>query len=431
MTSSPISIRRCGHKLFLMRLFLGSPPRICALLLAAAALARAADPVVEDLFRKARDKVLDNARRMPRYTCVENISRAQYQPSRGRKPSSCPSIIAARRNLKSPGELVWRDRLRLDVAVVDGGEMFSWAGAGKFETHDLDRLVGGGASGSGDFGSFLAGVFGNETDAVRYLGLQNSLALFEYNVPIEKSSYRYHTNGPEKKIGFGGTFSLDPSNADVEQLVVATDQFAPGDAACRVEHVMNYQRVKIGDGDFLLPEVSAMNVVYQAGAESRNETHYSDCREYVGESTIRFDEVDPAAAPATAKAGLQPLPPKVRLRIGLSKPIDLANTAAGDEVTGIVLQANERVHGRILRLRQYLSPLPRWVIAIRFDTIERGGFEQPITLKPLDDGDRPARFRGPMLPRSVTERPEGAGVFIFSERNLVLDQKFQSEWETL
>ena len=40
------------------------------------------------------------------------------------------------------------------------------------------------------------------------------------------------------------------------------------------------------------------------GSETVNETRYSDCREYVGESTIRFDDVDAESGPAAAKAAL-------------------------------------------------------------------------------------------------------------------------------
>src|SRR5580658_6120654 len=172
---------------------MGVALRSCALLLAVATAASTADPEAEELLKQARVKVLDNARRMPRYTCVETISRTQYQPPDS--PSTCQALVAMRRLMPTRGALMLRDRLRLDVAVVDGGEMFSWAGAGKFETHEIDKLVGGGASGSGEFGSFLAGVFGNAPDAIRYAGLSNSLALFEYNVPVAKSNYRYQIKG--------------------------------------------------------------------------------------------------------------------------------------------------------------------------------------------------------------------------------------------
>ena len=92
---------------------------------------------------------------------------------------------------------------------------------------------------------------------------------------------------------------------------------------------------------------------------------------------------------------------------------------------GNLAKANDHFHGRILRLEQNMTPSPRWIVAIRFDTIERRGIEQPIALKPVDDG-----VRGKAKPE-VVDRPEGAGVFIFVQHgNFVLDQKFHSEWET-
>jgi hypothetical protein len=76
-----------------------------------------------------------------------------------------------------------------------------------------------------------------------------------------------------------------------------------------------------------------------------------------------------------------------------------------------------------------MEPSPVWIIALRFDTIERNGAEQPIALKPLDDGDRSnPRIQ---VARGGMDRPEGAGVFVFAAHgNIVLDQRFRSEWET-
>src|SRR5580698_2143748 len=95
----------------------------------------------------------------------------------------------------------------------------------------------------------------------------------------------------------------------------------------RVEDTMDYHRVKIGDGEFLLPESSKMNILFFDGKESRNETHYSDCREYA--------------------------------------------------------RANDLVHGRILRLEQFVSPSPRWVVEIRFNRIEHNGVEQALDVRPV------------------------------------------------
>ena len=189
---------------------------------------------------------------------------------------------------------------------------------------------------------------------------------------------------------------------------------------------MDYHRVKIGSGNFMLPEVTTMDVVFRNGGASHNETVYSDCREFAGETTIRFDDVDTSGKAAPVNAALPPLPARTGLHIGLEKPIDTSAAAAGDEVAGVLIEdaknkaahKNDRVHGRILRLEQVMGATPHWIVAIRFDTIERNGQTQPVLLRPLNDGP-------------AAQRPQGAGVFIFPGRgDVVIDAKFQSQWET-
>jgi hypothetical protein len=208
-------------------------------------------------------------------------------------------------------------------------------------------------------------------------------------------------------MGYHGTILVDPADGDLEQLVVEPDGFPQNDPVCMVRHEMDYTRVKIGSGNFMLPEVSSMDALYHSGAETLNTTHYSDCREYVGESTIHFDDVDTPETAAAAKIPLQPLPPKTKLSIALTTPINTELAAAGDAVDGVVLKSGYKVHGRILRLQQILVPTPKWYLEMRFDRMERNGVEQPVSLRQL------------------------SAPFVFNERgNMVLDQKFRSDWET-
>ena len=408
------------------------------LMLASAALA--ADPATQQLFEQVRDKVLDNTRRVPRYTCVQAIDRNQYRPQYDARPAGCEAIIGARRKLLSPGYLTWHDRLRLDVAVLNGRETFSWAGARQFETTDIEQLTESGSSGTGDFASFLSAVFGQETTRISILREDKSptdLAfLFGFDVPIDASHYVYrsHGTGEQRAIGYHGTFLVDERLAELKRLTVEATPFPADEVMCRVEDVMDYHRVKIGDGDFLLPETSKMTVLFNDGQESQNETRYSGCREYGAESSISFDDTTPGASSADLKTTAQrKLPPNLRLQIGLKSPIHSETAAAGDEIAAVILhdvkdvaRANDIVHGRILRLEQFMLQTPRWVMAMRFNRIEHNGVERPLDLMPMDDGYRP---RGRAI---LTERrPAGGGVFIFPQLgNLVLDQKFHSEWET-
>lgn len=434
---------------------------IAGLILLTALAALTADTPAQRLFDRLRGKVLDDMVKVPRYTCVETVTRHQYRPQVPLRATTCAGVITARAALTSPGVLTWHDRLRLDVAVGADSEMFSWAGARAFDTKDLDTLTASGSSGSGDFASFLGSVFGGAAEHFVYQGEKDTplgrLTMFEYNVPLAKSHYSYRTgNGAKGITGYHGAFYAIPATAELRRLVVEATEFASGNV-CRVLDTMDYQRAKIGSGDYILPEVSRMEVLYTDGEESQNETHYSGCHEFTGESTIRFDDPDePNSAAAEAKAELQALPPKTHIRVRIDPPIDSLIAAAGDPITGVVesevkqkgkvlVRTSDRLHGRVLRLEQFMFPDPHWLVAIRFDSIERDGVEQPVSLKPADDGDRtgqrvqqtpglgrrgaPTMSTAAALP--TPERPPGGGVFILpGTGNLVLDRKFHSEWET-
>jgi len=209
---------------------------------------------------------------------------------------------------------------------------------------------------------------------------------------------------------------------------------------------MDYAYLKIGAGDFLLPSRAGMTVLYRNGEESQNEKRYSNCREFTGTSTLIFDdpaETDPRSE--QTKTALKALPPKTRVRVRIDPPISTETAAAGDTITGVVerdvhqkgqvlVHTTDKLRGRILRLEQFMVPEPRWIVAIRFEAIERDGIEQPMIFAPLDDGDRtrlPRTSRRGQAQPVIPERPRGAGVFVFSDLGrLVLDQKFHSEWET-
>lgn len=435
-------------------------PALCALgLLAGTAAFTAAfadDPPPQVLFDRVREKILNNVARVPRYTCVETITRRAHHPQYGFRPSNCAQLISAREQLSSPGILVWHDRLRLDVAVGKDSEMFSWAGASAFETSAMGDLAGTGAIGSGAFSSFLLSIFGKDADKFRYVGERDiplgHLSTFEFEVPQAKSHYEYHLgNDASQIIGYHGSFYVVPATADIRRLEVVADRF-PSGQACRVIDTMDYTTIKIGSGDFTLPAVSTMDVLYATGDEAVNETHFSGCREYVGESKIIFDDPTDTASPAAAaRAALKALPPKTRIRVKIDPPLDTENAAAGDPITGVVehdvkekgqvlVRTTDRLHGRILQLEQNMFPTPKWTVTIRFDSIERDGVIEPMSFKPLDDGDRspgPISYGGrrsmPTQQAAATpvKRPAGAGVFILpGEGNIRLDQKFHSEWET-
>ena len=90
--------------------------------------------------------------------------------------------------------------------------------------------------------------------------------------------------GPDRTIGYHGSFLVDPAATELKRLTIVADAFPAGEAACMVEDTMDYHRVKIGNGDFLLPEAATMDVLFNEGIESVNEISYP---------RLRFDAIHP------------------------------------------------------------------------------------------------------------------------------------------
>jgi hypothetical protein len=77
------------------------------------------------------------------------------------RPKSCDTMLARRKQADFQGRLKLSstDWLRLDVAYAGGSEIYSWAGASKFEEGELDQLVPEGATGTGPFAAMLLAIF--------------------------------------------------------------------------------------------------------------------------------------------------------------------------------------------------------------------------------------------------------------------------------
>src|ERR1035438_1243285 len=117
------------------------------------------DPV--EVLMRLRDQVVERGERIPNHTCVEAIERDRYEPVTGRAPKSCDTLLARRKqaDFQKRLKLSSTDWLRLDVAYAGGSEIYSWAGARKFEEGELEDLVPEGATGTGPFATMLLAIF--------------------------------------------------------------------------------------------------------------------------------------------------------------------------------------------------------------------------------------------------------------------------------
>jgi hypothetical protein len=108
------------------------------------------DPDV--MLARTESRILADVARLPRYVCVQTITR-HYYASPTHSPGSCKQIIAEHDKRTHELKISGWDRLRLEVAVAGSNEIYSWVGAAKLGQTSLEEIAGQGPLGSGDFGS--------------------------------------------------------------------------------------------------------------------------------------------------------------------------------------------------------------------------------------------------------------------------------------
>src|SRR5689334_2912584 len=104
---------------------------------AAANALPAAPPAEDALLTRAQERIQNMLKRVPRYTCSVAIARKFYEPTLVRRPASCAELLSWK--LLNTYGLTYAsiDRLKLDVAIADEREIFSWHGAETFDSRGL------------------------------------------------------------------------------------------------------------------------------------------------------------------------------------------------------------------------------------------------------------------------------------------------------
>ena len=351
----------------------------------------ATDP--QTLFLQARQKIVYTLQQLPKYLCTETIERTTFRPDLTR-PMSNSCAAATKAKLRKATS----DRLRLDVAVSNSGEMYSWAGESRFDDRSLAELAGHGATLTGTFSAFLVAIFETDAATFHYHGKVEDdgreLIEFSYRVPVERSTYKIGSEANHAIVGYEGTFQIDPNSSDLARLIIRTDQFPKAiNGLCEFETTLTYAPVKIKDSEFQLPKDSQLEVKVYDGSESANRTVFSGSHEFVGESTLRFDALpeDSKARPRNIADMALHLSAGIRLTLVLTQPIDTGTAAAGDTFkglltseindteTGIVIPKGAAVTGRVLQLeRRYLPNLQNLPVGLTLETIEWQGVAAPF-----------------------------------------------------
>ncbi len=342
------------------------------------------------------------------------------------------------------------DRLRLEVAIVENGNVYSWVGASRFEGDEaLEKLAGRGPLGTGDFGLFLDEIFRSALLTFRGDEIVDGRPFlkFSYDVPIGRSGYKINIHEGWVRTAYSGTFRLDADSTDIASLTVRTAELPPASNACQAISEVDYGRALIHDRMILVPRETRLHAINPDGTQTRSVSTYANCREYASKSRMLF-QAPPSGAEAGGEASAgappNPLPEGVHLDTRIVTPIDSDTAWAGDAIEAVLRSplrdkkhkiaapAGARLHGRLVRFGHISEPVEHFEIAVQLESIEINGQTVPL---------RAALYYGSKVmteiiisrsPSSTArdDRAAGIGTFDFRVEHLRLKQ-LDSEWITL
>lgn len=257
------------------------------------------------LLERIRAHAIEQLVRQPAYTCLETVNR---------------------RHETAAGELLVEDTIRVEVAIVDGKEMYSWPGSPEFDSAEATELVRSGTFASGNFGLYPRLVFyGNEARFTPQ-GEQR----FDFKVNRDVSGFHIQTAAGDTVLGFHGYFLFNPATLDLAALQIVADDLTEASGIQHAQDYVEYERVEFTGERFLLP-ARAVSRVGNGRFTDENRVAFSQCRKFGGESVLLDEPPEESAVTETTETREIDLPSGIELQVALPS-IDLSQAAVGDVV---------------------------------------------------------------------------------------------------
>ncbi len=392
------------------------------------------------LLAKAARNLKDAAGAQRRYACEASVTRERFGPTEG----------------SAAGRLLTSERLRVEVAVFGGRQMFAWPGDGSFRYERLDEMVGSGASGTGEFGPFAAS-FLTESDpasvrlkwVVRHGG--EEVAEYGYRVRASRSHYEVVIGrGERERTGYEGSLFVDAATGGLRRIIIRVTDPPAASGVVRAEADTRYRREEGSARAGLFPEESVLTLELHGGSKAVNRTVYGGCREFRAESEISFGERTGTGA-GDAVAGEPGLPPGIEIRTKMLEAFSSTSGAAGDlwemelarpiKRGGATLAPKGAVlKGRVVEVLREYVPQASVLVAIRFGTLEFDGKRIRVLLSakalpaPLSDHsgwDPASQERNRKVgPRATGGEPSVARIRAFGTGTIRFSKGQEMAWET-
>ena len=161
----------------------------------------------------------------------------------------------------------------------------------------------GGAISRGEFGSMLRGVFDPHTNTrfrwESWTTHRGHLSyVFSYTVPLEHSQYtiQYQGTRTDKGItihaGYHGSITADKATSRVLRITLEADGLPKNFPVRHASQVLDYDFVKIGDAEYLLPLTSEFRS-FARHRSSRNLVEFRNYRKFSADAKISFEDGSP------------------------------------------------------------------------------------------------------------------------------------------
>jgi hypothetical protein len=257
---------------------------LAAGLLFGLSIAAAQSEVAPEVLQLSRIKqhMKERLEQVPNYTCLETVERSE--------------------RLSNTAKFKPIDTVRMEVAQVDGKEMFALPGR-QFDQSNPSAFANGGVMANGIFSLHARALFITDSAVFAYAGEEeidgHSLLRYDFTVSLLRSGYRMVSPPRSAIVAYHGSIWSDPRNLDAYHFRVVAENIPPAlyllDAGLDIE----YQNVRIGAADALLPRRADLVLSYFDGRQRRNQITFTGCRQYGSDSVVSFD-ASPDAAPASA-----------------------------------------------------------------------------------------------------------------------------------
>lgn len=393
------------------------------------------------ILQRLRENVAEQLSHSANYTCTETLDRSYYRNNGFAMAMHGPDAVAVRKN-----ELI-HDRLRLDVAVSEGKEIYGWHGAGQFSSSEVTDIVQHGPISTGQFVGYLRNVFLADGVKFKYRGTAvedgERVHKFDFVVKLSSSRSLVHTASGYRKVPFHGSASARASNLELSRLEIVDDEIPHDSEMESVRTDLRYQTAKLFGRDALIPSVFVLQIQDTNHVFTVSRGNYSECHEFGSEATLRFTDFDEnARTDATAPKPIATLPPGVTLPIALQTEITDETAYAGDPVKATLSHAvripgandkipkNAVLNGIITRFVAYFQPEMQYDVRIEFRRLSFG--DRSYRLKAVHEPSKSQFYPayGSIVPE-VIRRELREGSMLIDSKHVRLHKNYRGNWITV